>query len=88
MTPLYTVDSKALKMLGWMKGTDVWTVIETNETYPVAIRECCQTLAAFPVTQVSVERLFSVMKLLVHDLRSRMKPDVIEAMLLLRTDIE
>ena len=39
------------------------------------------------VTQVSVERLFSAMKLLLTDLRSRLKPDVVEAMLLLRTNL-
>ncbi|KAF0292196.1 hypothetical protein FJT64_009767 [Amphibalanus amphitrite] len=40
-------------------------------------------LAALPVTQVSIERLFSAMRLLLTDLRSRFKQDAVEAILLL-----
>ena len=42
-------------------------------------------LAKPPVTQVSVERLFSAMRLLLSDLRYRLKQDAVEAMLLPRT---
>ena len=45
-------------------------------------------LASLPVTQVSVERLFSAMKLLLTDLRSRLKPDAVEAMLLIRSNMD
>ena len=40
-----------------------------------------------PVTQVNVAQLFSAMTLLMTDLRFRLKPDVIEAMLVLRTKL-
>jgi hypothetical protein len=39
------------------------------------------------VTQVSVERLFSAMRLLLSDLRSLLKQDAVEAMLLLRANM-
>jgi len=43
-------------------------------------------LAALPPTQVSVERLFSAMKILVTDLRSKMKDDIVEAILFLKSN--
>ena len=58
-----------------------------NPSYPTAVRPCSLALAALPVTQVSVERLFSAMRLLLSDLRSRLKQDAVEAMLLLRTNM-
>ena len=64
------------KALGRLKGQDVWTVIPS---YPEAMRSCSQAPAALPVTQVSVERLFSAMRLLLSDLRSRLKQDAVEA---------
>jgi hypothetical protein len=39
------------------------------------------------VTQVSVERPFSAMRLLLSDLRSLLKQDAVEAMLLLRANM-
>ena len=59
---------------------DVWDVIAS---YPTAVRPCSLALAAIPVTQVSVVRLFSAMWLLLSDLHSRIKQDAVEAMLLL-----
>ena len=73
------------KALGRLKGTNVWDLIKA---YPEEVQDCCFTLAALPVTQVSVERLFSAMKLLLTDLRSRLKPDAVEAMLMLRTNMK
>ena len=75
--------TKQLKALGRLKGTSVWELIES---YPADVRPVCYALAAMPVTQVSVERLFSAMKLLITNLRSRLKEDAVEAMLLLRTN--
>ena len=40
---------------------DAWDVIPF---YPTAVRLFNQALAALPVTQVSIERLFSAMRLL------------------------
>ena len=43
-------------------------------------------LAPLPPTQVSVERLFSAMKILLTDLRSKMKDDIVEAILFLKSN--
>jgi len=43
-------------------------------------------LAALPPTQVYVERLFSAMKILLTDLRSKMKHDIVEAILFLKSN--
>ena len=40
-----------------------------------------------PVTQVSVERLFSALKLLKSDLRNKLKDDIIGDVLLLRANL-
>ena len=56
---------------------DVWYV---NPSYPTAVRPCSLTLAPLPVTQVSVERLFAAMRLLLSNLRSRFKQDTVEAL--------
>ena len=40
-----------------------------------------------PPTQVSVERLFSALKIIKFDLRASMKEDLIEAILFLRTNM-
>ena len=51
------------------------------------MRLCNLGLAALLVTQVSVERLFSIMRLLLSDLQSRLKQDAVEEVLLLRTSM-
>ena len=71
--------------MGRMKGATVWDIVGK---YPEIIQPASMALAALPVTQVSVERLFSAMKLLLTDLRSRLKGDILEAMLLLRSNRE
>ena len=53
-----------VKVFFFTKG-DVQDVIPSN---PTAVRPCSLALAALPVTQVSVERLFSAMRLLLSDL--------------------
>ncbi|KAF0297608.1 hypothetical protein FJT64_004958 [Amphibalanus amphitrite] len=54
--------------------------------FPAQLQPAAWTLTALPVTQVSVERLFSALKYIVSDARSSMKPDLVEAVLLLRTN--
>ena len=71
------------KALGRLKGQDVCDVVPS---YPTALRPCRLAFAALPVTQVSVERLFSAMRLFLSDLRSRLKQDAVEATLLLNTN--
>ncbi|KAF0304524.1 hypothetical protein FJT64_002717 [Amphibalanus amphitrite] len=72
-----------IKNLGRLKGQDVWDIIPS---YPAAVQSCSLALAALPVAQVSIERLFSAMRLLLTDLRYRLKQDAVEAILLLRTN--
>ena len=60
------------------------TLKEVILGYPEIIRDVAFTVTAIPPTQVSVERLFSALKLMKTDLRSSMKDDLVEAMLLLR----
>lgn len=58
---------------------------EIIQSYREIIRDVALTVIAIPPTQVSVERLFSVLKLMKTDLRASMKEDLVEAMLFLRT---
>ena len=71
------------KALRRLKGQYVWDVIPS---YPTEARPCSLALAALPVTQISVERLFA-MKSLLSGLLSRLKQDAVEAMILLRASI-
>jgi hypothetical protein len=63
---------------------DLLTLIE--EDYPVQLRDVARLLYAKPVTQVSVERLFSALKIYKRDDRSLLKEDVLNAMLLLKAN--
>ena len=44
-------------------------------------------LYTMPVTQVSVERMFSALKLYKTDLRSRLKDDILNAMMILKANM-
>ena len=61
------------------------TVEEAISHYPEIIRDVARTVTAMPPTQVSVERLFSALKIIKSDLRASMKEDLAEAILFLRT---
>ena len=56
------------------------------EHYPSGIKTAARTLSAMPVSQVSVERLFSGLKFILSDQRASMKADLVEAILFLRTN--
>ena len=56
------------------------------EAYPTVIQEAARLLRGMPPTQVSVERLFSALKLQKSDLRNRIKADVLDALLLLKSN--
>ena len=59
---------------------------EIIKGYPEIIREITLTNIAIPLTLVSVERLFSVLKLMNTDIRALIKEDLVEVMLLLQTN--
>ena len=67
--------------LGRVKGK---TVFDVMQVFPQNVRQQCAVISGLPVTQVSVERLFSALKLLLTDTRSRLKEDILQAVLFLR----
>ena len=58
---------------------------DTIEAYPTVIK-VSRILRAMPPTQVSVERLFSALKLQKANLRNRIKADMLDALLLLKAN--
>ena len=56
------------------------------EDYPKELREVALLLQAMPVTQVSVERLFSSLQIIKNERRSQLKEDVLEAILVLKAN--
>lgn len=59
-------------------------VQEAIDVYPKIIENVARIVTALPPTQVSVERLFSALKIIKSDLRASLKEDLIEAILFLR----
>jgi hypothetical protein len=57
-----------------------------DEEYPAELQEVARLLQAKPVTQVSVERLFSALKILKEDSRSRLKEDILSSLLILKAN--
>jgi hypothetical protein len=57
-----------------------------DEEYPAELQEVARLLYAKPVTQVSVERLFSALKIFKEDSRSRLKEDILSALLILKAN--
>ena len=56
------------------------------ERFPEITRDALRVALCVPVSQVSVERLFSVLKHMTPDHRSRLKSDLIDNMLFLRVN--
>ena len=56
------------------------------EAYLTVIKEVSRILRAMPPTQVSVQRLFSALKLQKSDLRNMIKADVLDTLLLLKAN--
>ena len=57
-----------------------------KDYYPSILQDAALLLSAKPVTQVSVERLFSALKIFKQDRRNRLKESVLNALLLLRAN--
>jgi hypothetical protein len=62
------------------------TIQQAISKYPALVQEVAAILTGLPTTQVSVERLFSGLKIVKSDLRASLKADVIDAILFLRTN--
>jgi len=57
-----------------------------HTTLPPIVGEVAEIVTALPPTQVSVEQLFSALRLVKSDLRASMK-DLVEVVLFLRTNV-
>ena len=76
---------KALVKMEKINRSSKLTVLQAIEHYPQIVQKVAYTVPALPPTQVSVERLFSALRLTRSDLRASMKEDLIEAILFLRS---
>ena len=54
--------------------------------YPEALQEAGITIVSYPPTQVSVERIFSALKILKSDIRNRLNEDIVNACLFLKSN--
>ncbi|KAM9330121.1 LOW QUALITY PROTEIN: uncharacterized protein PAF06_009560 [Gastrophryne carolinensis] len=76
---------KALKEVEKYDRSSKLTVEEAILVYPEIVSDVARIVTAMPPTQVSVERLFSALKIIKSDLRASMTEDLAEAILFLRT---
>ena len=70
-----------IEKLGRLKLGSVWDIIEL---YPSCVQHGARVVSSLPTTQVSVERMFSHLKLIMRENRARMKGDLADAILFLR----
>ena len=54
--------------------------------YNQDLSKVCLVVLSLPVTQVSVERLFSGLKYILSDLRMRMSPEIVDSIMVLRSN--
>ena len=71
--------------IGRLEGETVWNGIKQLEE---PLLTTAKILSAMPVTQVSVERLFSSMKFILSDQRLSMTQELLESILYLRANAE
>lgn len=83
-TPPADIDEviNAMLAMGRMKVSP----FAAAELYPTELKVAALTLSSMPISQVSVERLFSSLKFLLSDQRASMKAALVEALLFLRTN--
>ena len=78
---LYEAGLEKIEKQGRQKIKNVW---EGIDAYPEFLKPACQIVSALPSTQVSVERMFFQLKLLLRENRCRMKTELADAILFLR----
>ena len=78
----------ALKEVEKYNRSTKLSIDEVLPLYPEIIRNVARTITAMPPTQVSVERLFSALRITKSDIRASIKDDLAEAILFLRTNME
>ena len=69
--------------MGRIKAENVWGMIDM---YPKVVQPIARMVCSLPSTQVSVERLFSHLKLVLRENRANMEADLVDAILFLRTN--
>lgn len=72
-----------IEKLGRIKSSNVF---EGLQKYPSSFQLPCQIVSSMPVSQVSVERLFSSLKLVMSDLRFALKDDLLSSILFYRSN--
>ena len=80
-----SINIEKMKRLGRLKADSVWKIIDTLDE---PLLTTAKILSAMPVTQVSVERLFSSMKFILSDHRASMKQDLLDTILFLRANVQ
>ena len=78
-----TSSIEKMERLGRLKADSVWKICDTLDEPILTI---AKILSAMPITQLSVERLFSYMKFILSDHRASMKQDLLDAILFLRAN--
>ena len=68
--------------------TSKLTVINAIPRYPEIVQQAATAVTGLPPTQVSVERLFSALRIIKSHLRGKLKEDLIDAILFLRTNLK
>lgn len=71
-------------MIEKMGRLKVESVFEAIHKYPTRIQNACRVASSMPTNQASVERLFLALKIIMSDLRNRMKEDLVSAILFYR----
>ena len=64
------------------------TIDKAIPLYPKIVQEVAIAVTALPPSQVSVERLFSALRIIKTDLRGRLKEDLVDSTLFLRTNLK
>ena len=80
-----TSSIEKMERFGRLKADSVWKIIDTLDE---PLLTTAKILSAMPITQVSVERLFSSMKFILSDHRASMKQDLLDAILFLRANVQ
>jgi hypothetical protein len=79
----FEVGLQKVEQLGRLKLPNVWDIISR---YPEVVQPVARMVSCLPSTQVSVERMFSHLKLVLRDNRARMGADLADAIIFLRTN--
>ena len=79
---LFNLEKERPKLKADAKKSDIYQVVQTK--YPKILVDVSLALLALPPTQVSVERLFSALKILMSERRNKLKEDILKAMLFIR----